>query len=121
MYEYRARVRSVHDGDTFRADVDLGFNVWLNDVSFRLNRINAPELIKGDARGMASRDQLKLYLTSGDGNILIKTEKDKTEKYGRMLADVYTTYDMIPAYCVNDLMVQQGFALYWDGTGARPV
>lgn len=121
MYEYKAKVVSVHDGDTFRADVDLGFGVWINDQAFRLNRINAPELVKGDIRGTNSRDRLKSYLLSGDGNLIIKTEKDKTEKYGRMLAEVFITYDMIPYANVNDLMVQQGYALYWDGRGERPV
>ncbi len=38
MYEYRARIASIHDADTVRLDTDLGFSVWLNRVPFRLTR-----------------------------------------------------------------------------------
>ena len=29
MYEYKAVIVSVYDGDTVTADIDLGFEVWL--------------------------------------------------------------------------------------------
>ena len=48
MYIYKATVRSIHDGDTFTATVDLGFHVEL-EAKIRLNGINAPEL-KGDTK-----------------------------------------------------------------------
>lgn len=35
-YRYSATVTAVHDGDTFTADVDLGFGVWLRKQTFRL-------------------------------------------------------------------------------------
>lgn len=117
MYEYKARVRSVYDGDTFRADVDLGFDVWLNDIAFRLNRINAPELSSVSPKGRISRDELREILEAGR-EITIKTVKDKKEKYGRYLADVYVDTTDI---CVNDWLVTNGFAKYWTGKGERPV
>lgn len=116
MYEYRAVVRSVYDGDTFRANVDLGFNAWVNNIAFRFNRINAPELVKNDPAGRDSRDFLLTMMPVG-ATIIINTDKDKTEKYGRWLAEVFS-----PTYGnVNDLLVQFGFAKYWNGVGARPV
>lgn len=49
MYTYRALVKSIYDGDTLRADIDLGFGVILADQSLRLLGIDTPE-IKGVER-----------------------------------------------------------------------
>ena len=40
LYRYRAVVpsdTSVYDGDTFRADIDLGMNTWIRDVKIRIS------------------------------------------------------------------------------------
>lgn len=44
VYEYYLTIKSVHDGDTFKADLDLGFYFTMQDVSVRIYGINAPEL-----------------------------------------------------------------------------
>ena len=113
MYEYIAVVRSVHDGDTFRADVDLGFGVWTSNQAFRLYGIQAWEL--GDPRGKPARDELRKLIPVGS-EILIKTRKDAREKYGRMLATV-----LAPVGDVADELVAGGHGVYWDGHGPRPV
>ncbi len=79
---------SVHDGDTFTADVDLGFGVWLKNQSFRLLGINTPEL-SGTSKqsGIVSRDRLRELIDKK--SIIIKTHKDSKEKYGRWLADIF--------------------------------
>jgi hypothetical protein len=48
------------DADTVRLDVDLGFNLWRYDQSYRLLRVNAPEL--NTAEGVAARDALAGHL-----------------------------------------------------------
>ena len=60
MYEYRAYVRKVYDGDTVTVDIDLGFDVVLKAQKIRLVRINAPE-VRGKQRleGLKSRDALR--------------------------------------------------------------
>ena len=60
MYEYRAFVRRVYDGDTVTVDIDLGFDVVLRNQKIRLVRINAPE-VRGVQRpeGLKSRDALR--------------------------------------------------------------
>ena len=60
MYEYRAFVRKVYDGDTVTVDIDLGFDVVLKGQKIRLVRINAPE-VRGKERpeGLKSRDALR--------------------------------------------------------------
>ena len=89
MYEYRARIVRVIDGDTVEAEVDLGFHIS-SRMRLRLFGINAPE-IKGPTRpaGLAARDYLQnLIDTHTDSNheLMIRTQKDATEKYGRCLA-----------------------------------
>lgn len=116
MYEYQARIVSIYDGDTLRMDVDLGFGIWTANQALRLNRINAPELRKSELAGLESKKFLQSLLPK-DTLVIIKTNKDKEEKYGRMLADVFLEDER----CVNDLMVVNKFALYWDGSGERPV
>ena len=43
MYEYRATIRRVVDGDTVDVDIDLGFGVWLKDERVRIMGIDTPE------------------------------------------------------------------------------
>lgn len=109
MYEYKARVVSVYDGDTIRINVDLGFGVENkgNDgkgMIVRLYGINAPEL-RGDekAEGFKSRDYLRSLIQ--DKEVIIKTIKDETEKYGRYLGKIY-----LGDLYVNDDLVQKGYA-----------
>ena len=89
MYEYRARIVRVIDGDTVEAEVDLGFHIS-SRMSMRLFGINTPE-IKGDSRpqGLAARDYLTQLIdthTHVTNELTIRTQKDATEKYGRLLA-----------------------------------
>lgn len=44
MYQYSARLVRVVDADTVVLDIDLGFYQWRLGRSYRLARINAPEL-----------------------------------------------------------------------------
>lgn len=121
LYEYKVIVTDVHDGDTFRGDVDLGFKTWLHDVPFRLNRINTPELADKSGAGRVSKLALQGYLPVGEA-IIVRTIKDKEEKYGRMLADLYLPNDKLSLVgCINDKLVKDGFAKYWDGKGVKPV
>ena len=47
---------------------------------------------------------------------MIVTFKDKTEKYGRLLGDIW-----INDIKLNDLIVSSNKALSWDGKGVKPV
>lgn len=104
MYEYRAFVRKVYDGDTIRVDIDLGFGISLGTQKVRLLRINAPE-VRGEQRekGLISRNALRDKI--GNKWIKIKTQKDKKGKYGRWLAEVW-----LDDTCINDWLIAEGFA-----------
>lgn len=100
MYEYQAKVIRVVDGDTIDVLVDLGFHINI-EMKVRLQGINAPEL-KEDA-GKTARDYLfsRLYNKS----VIIKTERDRQEKYGRFLATV-----LLDGQNINEELVANGYA-----------
>lgn len=84
MFEYAANIVSVYDGDTFRADIDLGFGIWQKNQPIRGYGIDTPEL--GTPEGGLSKNYAKALL---DGKaVTLVTFKDRKEKYGRYLAKV---------------------------------
>lgn len=112
MYQYFATVTAVHDGDTFKATVDCGFTVKV-EQTFRMFGINAPEL-KGETKEVAtlSRDELRRLILGKE--VVIKSFRPdatlKQEKYGRYLAQVTVEINESP-YDVNNHMVRTGFAV----------
>lgn len=112
MYEYKATVVKVVDGDTIDATVDLGFSVHKKE-RLRLIGLNAPE--HGSQLGDDATAWLRTQLPIGTA-IIIRTQKDKTEKYGRMLATL-----LLNDVNLNLKLIELGLAKSWDGTGTRPV
>ncbi|MFQ5708307.1 MAG: thermonuclease family protein [bacterium] len=112
LYSYRARVVSVYDGDTVRANIDLGLNTWVMNEKLRLARIDAPEL-RGDQReaGLAARDFLRELVL--DKEIILETIKDRKGKFGRYLAELWLKNEAGIFVNVNDLMVQKGYAVVY--------
>ena len=104
MYEYRAFVRKVYDGDTITVDFDLGFDLTLKNQKIRLTKINTPE-VRGPQReaGLKSRDALREKI--GNKWVTIKTQKDKKGKYGRWLGEVW-----VDDTCINDWLLSEGLA-----------
>lgn len=104
QYVYNAFVTAVHDGDTCTVDIDLGFGVWMKGQKIRFHGINTPEIIGENKQdGLKSRD----YVVSSilGKSVLIQTEKDKSEKYGRWLATIW-----IDGINLNKKLVEEGFA-----------
>ena len=104
MYEYRAFVRKIYDGDTITVDIDLGFDIILKNQKIRLLRINAPE-VRGPERpkGLKSRDALREKI--GNRWVVIKTQKDKKGKFGRWLGDIWVDNE-----CINEWLMKEGHA-----------
>lgn len=111
IYQYRAHVVSVYDGDTFRADVDLGFFTWIKNEQFRLARLNTPE-VRGDERaeGLIARNRLRELVLGQD--VIIETEKKG--KFGRYIAEVFLDADDGSLLNVNDVMLDEGLAIPTD-------
>jgi len=111
LYYYKAIVTSVYDGDTCTVDIDLGLHTWIRDEKIRLYRINAPEL-RGKERpeGLKSSDFLREQILNK--KITIQTIKDKKEKYGRYLGEIWLKDEKGKEININDLLVKKGFAVY---------
>lgn len=115
MYQYRAVVVRVVDGDTVRLAADLGFRVTVTE-SFRLAGINTPE--RGEPGWGEATGFLRELLAEGR-EVVIRSEKAVgKDKYGRWLAHVYLLDGVEQS--VNEALVASGHAVAWDGRGARP-
>lgn len=84
-YVYRATVLKVVDGDTIDVGIDLGFDVTIKH-RLRLKDVYAAE--KAETNGKSHTDNLSKTLPIAS-QVLIKTEKNATDKYGRYVADVW--------------------------------
>lgn len=104
MYEYKAVVIRVYDGDTVRCNIDLGFEHWMMNQTIRLYGIDTPE-IRGEERpmGLESAEWLRSRIYGEE--IILKTYKDKKGKYGRWLAEVF--HDGIN---LNQQLIKEGLA-----------
>lgn len=118
FFNYKAQVISVYDGDSFRANVDVGFNIIKRNIPFRLARIDTPE-IRGDERpeGLVAEERTR-ELIENEEVIIHSTEKGK---YGRWIVEVYfheneeilLEEDSIEEMTnLNDLLVEEGLAEY---------
>jgi micrococcal nuclease len=110
LYRYNAHITDVYDGDTITANIDLGLNTWMLDQKIRLWAINAPEL-RGNERdkGLRTRNHLRNLIHNQD--VVLRTEKDRTGRYGRWLAQVllHTAHGWVN---INQMLIDQGFATF---------
>ena len=91
MYEYRAKVTRIIDGDTIDVDVDLGFDVWLKN-RVRMYGMDNPSPRTRDKeekyRGLLSKEYPKEAL-KGPKKYLKTKKGEETGKFGRILAEVW--------------------------------
>lgn len=85
MYEYKAKVIKIVDGDTIDFDIDLGFHMTAR-IRTRLLGINTPE-IRGKEREEGLRSKAFVVETL-DKAVDVRVKTHKTGKYGRWLADI---------------------------------
>lgn len=88
-YLYRAFVRRVYDGDSLRADIDLGFGLWMPNSRLRLARVDCPEL-KGKDRpaGLIAKDFTRDLLPVSFP-FWIESISKRTDKHGRMIVEAW--------------------------------
>jgi micrococcal nuclease len=93
MYQYKiSEVLRVIDGDTVDVMIDLGFNILMKQ-RIRLSHIDAPSIRTLDEEvkkyGLRAKEKLEEYLKTGDRLIVATQNPNKTEKYGRVLGELY--------------------------------
>jgi len=93
MYEYKAHVLRVVDGDTVDVDIDLGFGIWLRGERVRIMGIDTPESRTSNnlekVFGLAAKNRLKELLgkTATLKTMVDKDGSDAKGKFGRILGD----------------------------------
>ena len=119
MYEYRAKIVKIIDGDTVDVDIDLGFGISLNNERVRIMGIDTPESRTRDKVekkfGLASKARLK-ELIGGKSGPILKTQinkkgEDMRGKFGRILGDFVTEDGRM----VTDILVEEGHAVAYFG------
>lgn len=108
MYEYKALLVRVIDGDTVDLSVDLGFHVTILQRC-RLSGVNAPE-VRGENKvaGIAATEFVKGWFPL-DGRVVIKSAKPYADdKYGRFLVEVYRPTEVSS---LNESLVTSGHAV----------
>lgn len=109
LYNYKASCFRVIDGDTLELDISLGMWITLRE-KVRLYGIDTPETygVKKDSeeykRGIIAKDFVENFVK--DKELIIKTYKDKSGKFGRLLASVY-----VDGACLNDELLKNGLAV----------
>jgi micrococcal nuclease len=107
MYQYKAIVVRVVDGDTVVLNIDLGFNVCMNE-SCRLAGINTPELTSTNSEEKAKAVVAKKFLAK-----ILQEGKEVTinskalDKYRRPLVEILVS-GMNKS--VNQKMIDSGLA-----------
>ena len=124
MYEYKALINRVIDGDTVDIDIDLGFGIWMKDERVRVMGIDTPESRTSDKLekvfGLAAKDRLKELIPEGSIQIL-KTEVDKDGedakgKFGRILGDF-----IVEGHRITEILVDEGHAVEYHGQSKEDI
>ena len=115
MYEYRVvEVTNVVDGDTIDVLIDLVFSISYHQ-RVRLAGIDTPESrtknLEEKKLGLESKEYLKHKIESCN-SVIIKTEKDETGKFGRILGWIFLDGS---EESINKEMIDFGYAWEYDG------
>ena len=117
MYEYRAKINKVVDGDTVDVDIELGFDIVLTGQRVRIMGIDTPESRTSDpvekVFGLAAKNRLKELLGP---TAVLKTqiEKDGDDakgKFGRILGDFVAPDGRM----VTEIMIEEGHCVPYFG------
>ena len=128
MYEYRATIVKVIDGDTVDVDIDLGFGIVLSDERVRIMGIDTPESRTRDKVekkfGLAAKARLKQLLgkTCTLKTQINKDGEDMKGKFGRILGD-FDVYDAKTDSWqpVTKVLVSEGHAVPYHGQNKEDI
>jgi len=120
MFEYRATMLRVVDGDTVDIDIDLGFGVWLRKQRVRLNGIDTPESRTRDLEekhyGKLATKFIEDRFPVGE-TFTLRTHKDDKGKFGRILGELVDSMGV----SVNDTMIAQCYAVPYTGQSKEDI
>jgi micrococcal nuclease len=122
MYEYRATLDRVVDGDTVDLNIDLGFHVWFNSTRVRLRRVDTPEKRTSDLLekhfGYIATDFVLDKLINAK-KIVVRTVIDgRQDKYGRILGEITVDDEEVS---LNDQLIENRYAVSYEGQNKSSV
>ena len=106
MYEYKAKLIKIIDGDTIDAEIDLGFKISIRK-RIRFLGINAPETRTRDLdekqAGLKVKSRLETLFDASEGVFTLKSHG--VGKFGRVLGEIF-----IENTNINELLLNEGLA-----------
>ena len=113
LFLFKSDVVSVYDGDTITTEIRLPFNISKRS-KVRVARIDTPEIrtrskVEKEI-GYRARDRMKELC--GDRVWLESLDKGKEDKYGRVLANLYTYESQED---IAQLLINEGLGVAYDG------
>jgi len=119
MYEYRATLRRIVDGDTVDVDIDCGFDIVLSNQRIRLYGIDTPESRTRDLEekkcGKLAAKYIEDHIPVGS-TFTLRTRLDGKGKYGRILGELIC---YVPEFdremSLNTAMIQKHLAVEYYG------
>jgi len=111
------KVVKVYDGDTITIAGKLPYpESPVYRIAVRLNGIDTPEIKGQTQKEKDLAKQIRNTLHDKIFDKIVELKNTSSEKYGRLLADVY-----LDGICINEWLIDQGFAVkYNGGTKDRP-
>lgn len=117
MYEYKATIIKIVDGDTVDVDIDLGFDVWVRRQRIRLFGIDTPECRTRNkaekAHGLLAKAYVQKALIVGRTYALTTKEKGK---FGRFLGEFKTGKGAI-----TKLLIKEKLAVAYTGQNKKDI
>ena len=121
MYQYKAIITKVIDGDTVDVDIDLGFEVWLKNQRIRLYGIDTPESRTSDKVekifGNLAKNKVLEFCPVGSEIILQTKTDDSRGKYGRILGELITKNGLN----VNEYFIENNYAVAYFGKSKNDI
>ena len=117
MYEYKATIIRVVDGDTVDVDIDLGFDCWVRNQRIRLFGIDTPECRTRNkqekAHGLLAKAYVQKALKLGGVYALRTKEKGK---FGRYLGEI-----KVWRTTINKLLIKEKLAVASSGQNKKDI
>ena len=113
MYEYKATLLRVVDGDTCDACIDLGCDVMVKK-RIRFMGVDTWESRTRDLeekkKGLAAKEYTRIMLSKNEGKFIIKSHG--VGKYGRVLGELFIEGEELS---LNELLKKEGHAYEYFG------
>ena len=118
MYDYKATLVRVVDGDTVYLKVDLGFHTEQTHC-FRLNGVDTPELHSKD---VAEKKLAAEAMSFVESEFMKRANRcrvysEKTGSFGRWLGDIYFIDEIGRRISLREMLIDRGYGKPYKGRG----